>query len=187
MASKPQVEFNLSHTRQALGLEANAGGSRGDGDGPRLSSLELGWPRPPPPTLPQAGSPQPSQTLGPRRDRAAGSLEHPRAPKKPPGRAEEPAPLTSSGSGAARPRPRRPGSRRAAGGLQRSATEGPTSPRAPPPMAGCHVTRGTVWTASARPRDCREGGASAEGERGSEGVGMASWAGTAGGPLRDQT
>lgn len=104
------------------------------GAGPRLSSLELRWPRPPPPTLPQAGSPHRRQTLGPRRDRAAGSLEHPRASEMPPGRAEEPAPLTS-GSGAARPRPRRPGSRRAAGGLRRSARTGPTSLRALPPVA----------------------------------------------------
>lgn len=133
--------------------------------------LDLRRPSPPTPARPQAGSPHPIQRLGPRQGRAAGGLEHQRAPGRPPGRVEEPALLPQLRA----PRPRRPGSRRAARGLRRAARR--TDFSASPAPDGRHVTRGRSSTGSAGPGDWREGGVSGSRRRASvasEGAGIAS-------------
>lgn len=173
-AANRKVEFILLHSRKALGLEATAGGPRGGGGGARQGSPGAPAAKPPHPrTAPgrvPAAQPEAWPAAGP-----SGRWPGASAGSREASGARRGARALTSGSGAARPRPRRPGSRRAARGLRRAARR--TDFAASPAPDGCHVTRGRSSTGSAGPGDWREGGVSGSRRRASmasEGAGIAS-------------
>lgn len=162
----------------ALSESSGAGGDRGRSPGwgwrgkARLS-WSSGGQAPPPPHGPRPGPRSPTRGLA--RGRPSGQWPGASAGSREASGARRGARALTSGSGAARPRPRRPGSRRAARGLRRAARR--TDFAASPAPDGCHVTRGRSSTGSAGPGDWREGGVSGSWRRASmasEGAGIAS-------------
>ncbi|MEJ1276994.1 hypothetical protein NN561_007906 [Cricetulus griseus] len=135
--------------QQNPGAEGDRGWSRGRRGDQGTALLELRRPSPPSPPRTASGrvpAPQPQAwpTAG-RRGRWPGASAGSREASG----ARRGTRALTSGSGAAGPRPRRPGSRRAAQGLRRAARR--TDFAASPAPDSCHVMRGWSSAASARP------------------------------------